>query len=88
MVGRWDALGVGEEHGAEEDGGSGRREEQGRIWHVQAHARNSVTCMKVDPVNGSGVSGISCISSDPCAVRPSLLLFPSYLSRLISTFSS
>ncbi len=29
---------------------------EGRVWRVQAHARSSITCMKVDPINGSGVS--------------------------------
>jgi WD40 repeat protein len=29
---------------------------EGRIWRLQAHARNSITAMKIDPVNGSGVS--------------------------------
>lgn len=30
--------------------------QEGRVWRVQAHAKNSISCMKVDPVNGSGVS--------------------------------
>ena len=56
----WDALGRNEEKAEEEDDTSGVKEEdedeEGRVWHVQAHARNSITCMKVDPINGSGVS--------------------------------
>lgn len=31
-------------------------ESEGRVWRIQAHARNSISCMKVDPINGSGVS--------------------------------
>jgi hypothetical protein len=48
----------------DEDDTSGAKEEgdqdqsEGRVWHVQAHARNSITSMKVDPVNGSGVSRV------------------------------
>ena len=44
------ANGIKQEHKEEEE------EEEGRIWHVQAHARNAITAMKVDPVDGSGVS--------------------------------
>lgn len=31
-------------------------EEDGRVWRMQAHAKNSISCMKVDPVNGQSVS--------------------------------
>jgi hypothetical protein len=60
--GRWDALGPAAEQVKDEDDTSGIKEEdqdesEGRVWRVQAHARNSITAMKVDPVNGSGVSG-------------------------------
>lgn len=53
----WDALGR-EEEVKEEDDTSPAEDtiEEGRIWRVQAHARNAITSMKVDPVNGSGVS--------------------------------
>lgn len=63
---RWDALGPSEEKVKDEDDTSGVKVEnanqeeydEGRIWRVQAHARSSVTAMKIDPVNGSGVSFI------------------------------
>lgn len=60
---RWDALGPPMEKPENEDdtsGGMNAKEEdeyqEGRVWRVQAHAKNSISCMKVDPVNGSGVS--------------------------------
>lgn len=31
-------------------------DEDGRVWRMQAHAKNSISCMKVDPVNGQSVS--------------------------------
>ena len=40
-------------------------EDEGRIWHVQAHARNSITAMKVDPVDGSKLIS----SSYDCSLR-------------------
>jgi len=60
---RWDALGPSAEKVKDEDDTSGVKTEEdgedvteGRIWRLQAHARNSITAMKIDPVNGSGVS--------------------------------
>jgi WD40 repeat protein len=60
---RWDALGPSAEKVKDEDDTSGAKTEEdgedvteGRIWRLQAHARNSITAMKIDPVNGSGVS--------------------------------
>ena len=54
---------MAEEKVKSEDDTNGVKEEvdgddsrEGRVWRVQAHARSSITCMKVDPVNGSGVS--------------------------------
>jgi len=48
-----------EEKVKSEDDTNGLADEEedvrGRVWRVQAHARSSITCMKVDPVNGSGV---------------------------------
>jgi WD40 repeat protein len=62
LTSRWDALGPATEKVKDEDDTSGVKTEddeeqtEGRIWRLQAHARNSITAMKVDPVNGSGVS--------------------------------
>ena len=60
---RWDALGSSQQEVKAEPQSNGikeevkeEEEEEGRIWHVQAHARNAITAMKVDPVDGSGVS--------------------------------
>lgn len=60
---RWDALGPAMEKPENEDDTSGLKAEEneneyqeGRVWRVQAHAKNSISCIKVDPVNGSGVS--------------------------------
>ena len=36
---------------------NGHADDEGRVWRVQAHARSAITAMKVDPVDGSGVSG-------------------------------
>ncbi|ORX40746.1 WD40-repeat-containing domain protein [Kockovaella imperatae] len=49
MVGIWDAL----------------SDDEGPIWHVQAHARSAVTSMKVDPIAGSGLV----TSSYDCSLR-------------------
>lgn len=50
QLGIWDALGPSfSEEDTEEDTG-------GRVWRIQAHAKNSISCMKVDPIAGSGVS--------------------------------
>ena len=60
---RWDALGPSTEKVKDEDDTTGVKTvengedvTEGRIWRLQAHARNSITAMKIDPVNGSGVS--------------------------------
>lgn len=53
----WDALGPSFQDGDDEDDTSGR------VWRVQAHAKNSISCMKVDPVAGSSVSWLSLRSS-------------------------
>lgn len=62
QLGIWDALGPPMEKPENEDDTSGllRAEgedeyQEGRVWRVQAHAKNSISCMKVDPVNGSGL---------------------------------
>ena len=52
----WDALGKEDVVKDEDDTLPGGDVEEGRVWRVQAHARNSISSMKVDPVNGSGVS--------------------------------
>jgi hypothetical protein len=76
---RWDALGPSEEKVKDEDDTSGVKLEngdkdendEGRIWRVQAHARSSITSMKVDPVNGSGVSSgcaVYCLEDQPAAL--------------------
>ncbi|RXK39424.1 WD-repeat protein [Tremella mesenterica] len=67
MVGIWDALGPNEETPENDDNTSEAKEEEseGRIWHVQAHARNSIPCMKIDPVDGSGLF----TSSYDCTLR-------------------
>ncbi|KAK8853099.1 hypothetical protein IAR55_003800 [Kwoniella newhampshirensis] len=62
QLGIWDALGPATESVKTEDDTNGATEEEepeGRIWRVQAHARNSITCMKVDPINGSGLFSTS-----------------------------
>ncbi|RSH91624.1 hypothetical protein EHS25_008993 [Saitozyma podzolica] len=69
-LGIWDALGPAAEQVKDEDDTSGIKEEdqdesEGRVWRVQAHARNSITAMKVDPVNGSGLFS----SSYDCSLR-------------------
>lgn len=63
---RWDALGPSAEKVKDEDDTTGVKTEEngedvteGRIWRIQAHARNSITAMKIDPVNGSGVGFLS-----------------------------
>jgi len=62
LILRWDALGPATEKAKDEDDTTGVKTEEedeateGRIWRVQAHARNSITAMKIDPINGSGVS--------------------------------
>lgn len=60
---RWDALGPSVEKVKDEDDTTGIKTEkddeefnEGRVWRLQAHARNSITAIKVDPTNGSGVS--------------------------------
>ncbi|ADV24174.1 Conserved hypothetical protein [Cryptococcus gattii WM276] len=62
QLGIWDALGPAMEKPENEDDTSGLKAEEdedeyqeGRVWRVQAHAKNSISCMKVDPVNGSGL---------------------------------
>ncbi|WWD19513.1 hypothetical protein CI109_103974 [Kwoniella shandongensis] len=69
QLGIWDALGPAAEKVKSEDDTNGVPEEEeeteGRIWRVQAHARNSITCMKVDPINGSGLFS----SSYDCSLR-------------------
>jgi hypothetical protein len=64
---RWDALGPSTEKVKDEDDTTGIKTEEdgedvteGRIWRVQAHARNSITAMKIDPINGSGVRSLPC----------------------------
>lgn len=79
----WDALGPADEKVKDEDdttngnrtgNGADEVDEEGRIWRVQAHARSSITCMKVDPISGSGVSTLSSSSvlqdSPLCGYRP------------------
>lgn len=39
-----------------EEGEEAEEEEDGRVWRMQAHAKNSISCMKVDPANGQSVS--------------------------------
>lgn len=41
---------------AKAEDGEEEEEEDGRVWRLQAHAKNSISCMKVDPVNGQSVS--------------------------------
>ncbi|WVQ84906.1 hypothetical protein IAT38_007069 [Cryptococcus sp. DSM 104549] len=60
QLGIWDALGPVVERADNDDDTNGVKEEEeadteGPVWRIQAHARNSITCMKVDPVNGSGL---------------------------------
>lgn len=67
QLGIWDAptgeaADVKEEAGDEkpdvkkEEGEEAEEEEDGRVWRMQAHAKNSISCMKVDPANGQSVS--------------------------------
>lgn len=49
QLGVWDAVPDAEVTEEDEDA-------DGRIWRLQAHAKNSISCMKVDPVNGQSVS--------------------------------
>lgn len=51
LMHRWDALGPSFKDADEDD-----EDTSGRVWRVQAHAKNSISCMKVDPVNGASVS--------------------------------
>ncbi|WRT70364.1 uncharacterized protein IL334_007362 [Kwoniella shivajii] len=86
QLGIWDALGAPEEKVKSEDDTNGVQapEEEGyegRIWKVQAHARNAITCMKVDPVNGSGLFS----SSYDCSLRH--LSFSSLKSTELFAFS-
>lgn len=55
---RWDALGQSETVKLEDDTAPAEEpeEDEGRVWRVQAHARSAISCMKVDPINGSSVS--------------------------------
>jgi hypothetical protein len=65
-------LGQSEEKIKDEDDTNGvvdEAVEEGRIWHVQAHARSAVTSMKIDPINGSGVS-VEPISHQPVCNPP------------------
>jgi WD40 repeat protein len=39
-----------------EENGAAQDQSEGRLWRVQAHAKSSISAMKVDPINGSGVS--------------------------------
>ncbi|OCF40777.1 WD repeat-containing protein [Kwoniella heveanensis CBS 569] len=89
QLGIWDALGPPMEKVESEDDTSGVKEEEdgeqdheGRVWRVQAHARNSITCMKVDPVNGSGLFS----SSYDCSLRH--LSFSTLKSTEIFAFSN
>ena len=82
----WDALGKAEEPVKNEDETSPVEDEaeEGRIWHVQAHARNSISCMKVDPVNGSSVCTPSCAPWQDMTTDPKAILI---LVRLLSPAS-
>ncbi|WVQ73007.1 hypothetical protein IAR50_002570 [Cryptococcus sp. DSM 104548] len=68
-LGIWDALGPAAAKAENEDDTSGVKDEEesqeGRVWRVQAHAKNSISCMKVDPVNGSSLL----TSSYDCSLR-------------------
>lgn len=62
QLGIWDAP-TGEDADVKEEkpdvkkeGGEEEEEEDGPIWRMQAHAKNSISCMKVDPANGQNVS--------------------------------
>jgi hypothetical protein len=63
QLGIWDALGPSFAEADEDDDTSGR------VWRVQAHAKNSISCMKVDPVAGSSVSCLAYL-----LLTPALLL--------------
>ncbi|WVR07792.1 hypothetical protein IAU60_004835 [Kwoniella sp. DSM 27419] len=88
QLGIWDALGKPAEPVKSEDDTSGVKvaevdeDYEGRVWRVQAHARNSITCMKVDPVNGSGLFS----SSYDCSLRH--LSFSSLKSTELFAFSN
>ncbi|KAK4684658.1 hypothetical protein P7C73_g5516, partial [Tremellales sp. Uapishka_1] len=58
MLGIWDAMGPSGRSGGEEDESGDEDEDEGvgRIWRVQAHARSAITSLKVEPINGAGVS--------------------------------
>ncbi|CAK9780454.1 unnamed protein product [Cutaneotrichosporon oleaginosum] len=53
QLGIWDALGPSFAEGDEDD------DTTGRVWRIQAHAKNSISCMKVDPVAGSSLYSTS-----------------------------
>ncbi|BEI90683.1 uncharacterized protein CcaverHIS019_0307530 [Cutaneotrichosporon cavernicola] len=59
QLGIWDALGPSF---TEADEGE---DTEGRVWRVQAHAKNSISCMKVDPIAGSSLYS----SSYDCSLR-------------------
>ncbi|WVR00348.1 hypothetical protein IAU59_007491 [Kwoniella sp. CBS 9459] len=89
QLGVWDALGPPMETVKSEDDTSGvkteedgEQDQEGRVWRVQAHARNSITCMKVDPVNGSGLFS----SSYDCSLRH--LSFSTLKSTELFAFSN
>ncbi|WVO12493.1 hypothetical protein L204_100093 [Cryptococcus depauperatus] len=68
QLGIWDALGPPMDNPEMEDDTNGVQQDEdqeGIIWRVQAHAKNSISCMKVDPVNGSGLFS----SAYDCSLR-------------------
>ncbi|ODN81496.1 hypothetical protein L202_01918 [Cryptococcus amylolentus CBS 6039] len=58
-LGIWDALGPAAAKAENDDDTNGVKDEEesqeGRVWRIQAHAKNSISCMKVDPISGSGL---------------------------------
>ncbi|KAL7418571.1 hypothetical protein Q5752_007029 [Cryptotrichosporon argae] len=83
QLGIWDALGPAPEKKEDEDGtGQGEEDDgEGRIWRVQAHARNSITCMRVDPADGAKLY----TSSYDCSLRR--LEFDSLKSTEVFSFA-
>lgn len=55
MLGIWDATAVVDAV-KDEDGEEITPKSVGKVYKVQAHSINSISAIRVDPVNGSGVS--------------------------------